>query len=161
MSELQSTLEESEKKDYIVGFIISKAPSLPFGYAMVNVGFKEGVEKGKLVIYQNFLVGKVEYVSNEHSLVKFFGNDKENRKLLVGTGRVIRTAEGNGNGSYLVEMPKDAETKSGEVVRLLEFPNYIFGETVLAGTLGNAEKKMFFAESPVNYFEVPFVKILK
>jgi cell shape-determining protein MreC len=61
----------------VIGFITSKAPAMPFGYAMIDLGIKDGIKTGDLAIYQNFLVGKIAYVSNEHSMIKFFGFEKK------------------------------------------------------------------------------------
>lgn len=155
-----SSSSVKSKGESVIGYITSRAPFIPFGYAFVNVGQKNGVRKGNLVTYNDFLVGQVYSALPENSLVKFFGYRDENRNLLIGLSRIAKTGTSNGNGAFSIEMPKDLSLKENEPVRLSEYPKYIFGETIFAGTLGSVEKNSFFAKSPVNYLEIPFVKIL-
>lgn len=155
-----SSSSEKSKGGSIIGYITSRAPFIPFGYALVNVGKKDGVKKGDLVTYNDFLVGQISSSLPENSLIKFFGYRDENRDLLVGLSRIAKIGTSNGNGAFSIEMPKDLTIAENEPVRLSEYPKYIFGETILAGTLGSIEKNSFFAKSPVNYLEIPFVKIL-
>jgi cell shape-determining protein MreC len=164
LKELRKTFGDKiptgQNKNEIVGFVTSKAPFVPFGYALVALGKKDGVQKGDVVLYNDFIVGQVESVLKENCFVKFFGYKEENRELLVGLSRIAKNGISNGTGAYEIDMPKDFSVKENEPVRLAEFPKYIFGETTLGGTLGNAEKNSSFAKSPVNYLEVPFVKIV-
>jgi hypothetical protein len=80
---------------------------------------------------------------------------------MIGENRIIKTAIGQGNGNFLFDLPKDTQIKEGEVVRIEEFSKYIFGETVSAGVLGNSDNKTLYAQSPINYLEIPFVTIKK
>lgn len=152
---------KKENKEKLIGFVISKAPAIPFGYAMIDIGTTTGLEKGNLAFYNNFLIGEVTYVSNDHSLIKFFGYNKENVKLIIGENRIIKDGIGTGNGGFIFNLPQGGIIKNGEIVRIQNFSKYIFGETLEVGALGNAEGKEVFAQSPVNYLEVPFIEIIK
>jgi len=122
-------LKEERKIDILGIEIISFHPSLWRKIAVVNVGEKEGISKGDLVINEEgFLVGKVIEVEQNYSRIIFINDFSFTLPVFVGDNFYGLLKGGWDKASLLyIETDKGVKTKDKVWVRpsMINLPIYI------------------------------------
>ncbi len=112
----------------IVAYIVSKPGFSPYDTFIIDVGEKDGVKAGDLVLAdRSIVIGEVESVLPGSSKVISYSSSGHKTEIFIGEKSIQTIAEGKGGGNFEVKLPRNAEVKEGDFVMLAKYPDRLFG----------------------------------
>jgi rod shape-determining protein MreC len=150
----------SEHPNLVLATILVKPSQSVYDTLVVDVGIKQGVNKGSMVYaLGNIPVGHVDMVYEDTSRIVLFSNPGEK------TGVSIRDISfdliGRGGGNFEMILPRDVVLEKGEQAVLPGITPRVVGivETIISDPRDAFKKALLV--SPVNISELRFVEIEK
>lgn len=143
-------------------FVIGKPPIVPYGTIAVDLGLNQGVGVGDIALAGDYIIGKVSAVSPNRSTVKLYGGKDEKLSLFVGEKRLPLDGQGAGLGAFRSVIANGSGNDFiNQNVRLVEYPDYIFGSVIEADPSEKDQDESLFIQSPVNIFELRIIDIIR
>ncbi|MGB8815797.1 MAG: rod shape-determining protein MreC [Minisyncoccia bacterium] len=146
----------------ILASVLEKPGLSPYDTLIVDVGKKDGISKGQLVMADSsVLIGEVAEVYDFSSKIKLYSSPGEKISVLVGSSNILKEAQGVGNGNYKIEVPKEIGVEVGDSIVIPSINVNIFGivEKIESKNTDSFEVVLF--KSPINIQELKFVEIVK
>lgn len=159
---LKELLGRNESVNTILASVLAQPNVSPYDTLVIDVGSKENVAVGdRVVVYGDFVVGKVAETRVRTSLVKLFSSPKEKNNVLISSINLLVTAEGRGGGNFEIKLPRGVSVSEGDSIIIPGNNTKIFGivEKIVATPTGAFQTILF--KSPVNMQEVRFVEVLR
>jgi rod shape-determining protein MreC len=145
--DLKEILNYDEKfSDYTLAKVLNKPPVSPFDTLVISLNKDKSVLNQKVYFF-DLPVGYISEIYNNSSIVKLYSSSGE--KIFVNIGNSVENieAKGVGDGTFKIEIPKDIDIKTGEIVTL------VTGDTV--GLVQGIEMESSNTFQNV-YFKYPF-----
>jgi len=145
----------------IFGSVLVKPNRSPYGGIIIDVGSKEGVKRGDLVLSEDRVVlGSAERVFAHTSVVKLFSSPEIETAILLGESELPFDAIGRGGGNFMVRIPRDVEVKTGDTVMLADDASMFLGR--ITTTLENQADSFQIAlfRSSTNLYESSWVEVV-
>lgn len=160
--ELKSLFSQTNKKNYILGSIISRPPKVPHDMIIIDAGSDNGVAEGMRVLaYSNTMIGMVAEVFPKISKIKLISFSGEETNVFFEEEKVSAPAVGLGGGNLEIKMPSSFKIKSGgKILTDGTFPLIIGEVGKIEIDLLNPFQKILF-RLPVNLNEIRSVLIEK
>jgi cell shape-determining protein MreC len=151
-----------EKDDRKLAVIISRPPKTPFDSFLIDSGENNGIEIGDYVYGEfDFLIGQVEVVSSQTSIIKLFSSPGMKKDVLIASSSTPVVVEGRGGGNFYIKVPKNIDVYEGDPVVVPGLSSSLLGvvEKVDGGE-GDAYSHIYF-KLPVNINSLRYVQIKK
>lgn len=150
------------KDNFILAGILSKPNKSPFDTLIIDIGEKNGITVGNLVIAKGGVpLGRIAEVYGISAKVLLFSTAGEKTEVVVGGSDVYLEAIGRGGGNFEINVPRDfIITEKAEAVLqgITPYTVAIF-EKVISDPRDSFVKALFV--SPVNIQELKFVEVKK
>lgn len=150
------------EEDIVLATILSKPNSSPYDTLIVDIGIKDSIKKGDLVLaLGDFIIGKVSKVYSNTAQVTLFSSPGEKITVHIGDKNILAFAEGKGGGNFSTRLPRGTEISEKDIIVL---PN------INLQVLGSVEKIVSSPENPfitilfknlVNVNELKWVEIIR
>ncbi|MDQ3076833.1 MAG: rod shape-determining protein MreC [bacterium] len=112
----------------IIAYIVSKPGFSPYDTLIIDVGEKDGVKAGDLVVAdRSIIIGEIESVLPGSSKVISYSSSGYKTDIFIGEKSIQTIAEGKGGGNFEVKLPRNADVKEGDTVMLSKYPDKLFG----------------------------------
>lgn len=109
----------------IIGKVFAKPPIVPYDTIMIDVGEKDGVEKGAKIMVQKIVIGEAEEVFSDSSRVTLYGKAGQKLNVFIGPNGFQTEAEGMGSGNFSARVLKNIPLTKGDNVFMAN-PRKIF-----------------------------------
>jgi cell shape-determining protein MreC len=160
--ELRAALGRPIHKEYILGDILSRPDATFYDTFVINVGRREGVVVGKLVLDREGLaVGYIERVDGYSSVVRLYSTPDEKLNVLVTTKDIPAIAIGRGGGNFAIELPRDLEVSVGSPITIPGAEHVVLGvvEYVELDQTNSLQTILF--RQPINIYTQKWILIEK
>lgn len=108
--------QQEGNQELIPAYITGRSPSGFIQTLTTNKGAKDGVQKGKPVVSQGFLIGVISQTSDQASEVFLINNSRSLIPVVLQDSRGSGLLKGGLEGLTAKEIPVDSEIKIGEQV---------------------------------------------
>lgn len=145
----------------LLGYVLQKPNHSPYDTLLLDIGSREGVSVGKLVVaYGEVPIGRVAEVYEKVSVVRMFSSPLQEIPVQIGDTKIESVAVGIGGGNFRMLLPKDTPISEGDIVTLSGFDNRILGtvEKINRSEAETFARIMF--KSPLSIYELSAVFVV-
>lgn len=160
--ELKTMFSRSDKKSYILGYIISRPPKSPYDMIVADAGSNDGVALGmKVVAHSDALIGYVAEVFPDTSKIKLLSFTGEEVSLIMENAKISAIGFGLGGGNIEIKIPSSVIVNIGDKILTDGSSHYLLGVVDKIETdLTNPFQKIIF-RMPINLNELQMIGIEK
>ena len=153
---------KSEHDDRLLSVILSRPPRVPYDALIIDIGEKHDIHVGDLVYAEmDYIIGHVEVVYPNSSIVKLFSAPGEKIDVLVGSSTIPVVAEGRGAGNFYIKVPKNVPIAEGDQIIVPGLKPIVLGTAEHVDTSeGEAFSHIYF-KLPVKLNALHYVQIKK
>lgn len=139
----------TDHDDRLLSVVLSRPPRVPYDSLVIDIGEDHGLHAGDLVYAEmDYIIGHIEVVNANSSIVKLFSAPGEKIDVLVGSSTIPVVAEGRGAGNFYIKVPKNILIVEGDEILV---PGI---HPILLGTAENLDTSEGEAFSHI-YFKLP------
>lgn len=118
-----------EEPPGVMARVLSRPPTTRYDTLIVDVGAREGVAVGDLVVYAGSVLGAVRSVTERTSIIVMYSSPGERTLVHVaGASTTPTVAEGMGAGNFRARVPRDVAVAEGAPVVLPHEPTLLLAE---------------------------------
>jgi len=160
---LKNILNRTNKKENLVLATILSKPSVSFfDTLIVDVGEKNGVLAGDLVLaYGDIPIGRVSEVYRNTSKITLFSSSGEKTTGIIKGKDIYVEVIGRGGNNFEIILPSDLNIYEGIKILLPDIYPYVFAEVKSIITDPRDLYQKALLVSPINVQEIKFVEIAK
>lgn len=152
-----------ENKDsFVLASILSKPGKSLFDTLIIDIGEKDGITLGNLVMAKGGVpLGRIAEVYGNSSKVLLFSTAGEKTEVVIGDKDIYLEAVGRGGGNFEINLPRDfsiIDKAEAVLPGITPYTVAIF-EKVISDPRDSFVKALFV--SPVNIQELKFVEVKK
>lgn len=141
--------------------ILSRAPQSPYGTLIVDGGSDLGIGIGDKVYFGEIIVGEVIETTPRSAKVGLISKEGERHDVVIMGPNLSVAAEGDGNGTLRIDLPKGIQIPDGSSVRLTGSPIALVGRILRSEIDRTDPFQHFFVQPPININEVQWLIIRK
>jgi len=162
----QQNIEYSEmllqkKEDGIFAGVVARPNVTEYDTILIDIGTEAGVKKGNLVqIDDNVAIGTVYETYPYSSKVRLFSSPGRTTDIFLGPKNIAVSANGEGGGALLSEVPKELDIKEGDAAVLSGSSGLIIAYVNSIEKNENDSFQKIRMTSPVSIFEMKFVQVI-
>lgn len=141
--------------------IIGDSSSLYKRQGIINAGAAKGIRKGQVVVSNNNLIGRIQYIGNKSSKVLFLTDINSHIPVLLSKSQENAIVAGNNNNQLLKlhYSAEDAEIKKGESV-YTSGDGMFFPAGIKVGTIYEIEKNNITVRPSADFYNLDYVRIV-
>ena len=109
-------VETQKDKELVPAKVIGYSPTGFFQTLKIDKGSKDGVQKGKAVISEGFLIGTIKELGNDYSEVSLITNNRSLVPVVLNQSRGTGLLRGGLKGLVIEDIPLDNKIINGESV---------------------------------------------
>lgn len=129
---------------------------------IINQGAQNGITKGeKIIAHNSIALGYVSDVYDVTSRVELYSETNQSVEGILFPHNINLIANGQGNGSFLIETPREIEVVEGDILYSLEQPGNIIGIVRTVEFDPRDPFKQVYLSYPVNPSQVQTVGVKK
>jgi len=153
---------KSEHDDRLLSVVLSRPPRVPYDSLIIDIGEKHDIHAGDLVYAEmDYVIGHVEVVYANSSVVKLFSSPGEKIDVLVGSSTIPVVAEGRGSGNFYIKVPKNIPIAEGDQIVTPGLRPIVLGTAEHVDTSeGEAFSHIYF-KLPVKLNALHYVQVKK
>ncbi|MCF7865031.1 MAG: hypothetical protein K9M11_00805 [Candidatus Pacebacteria bacterium] len=153
---------KTEHDDRLLSVILSRPPRIPYDSLIVDIGEDHDLSEGNLVYAEmDYIIGHIEVVNSNSSVVKLFSAPGEKIDVLVGSSTIPVVAEGRGAGNFYIKVPKNIPIAEGDQILVPGIRPIILGTAEhVDSSEGEAFSHIYF-KLPVKLNALHYVQIKK
>ena len=173
-SELLNLLGRKPESDFLIASILYRPPMSNFDTFIVDVGLKQGIQKGmRVMAYNDIILGEVEEVFESFSKIKlysYYGTQinvflkpfaQPSPSELEGSSGLSVMARAKGGENFEITLAKDIKVELGDKILTADLRPFILGEVQkIIKNESEPFQKIYF-RYPLNLNELRYVYILK
>lgn len=149
-------------RNLVLSYVLAKPGQTPYDTFIVDAGRDKGIQNGDAVFVGGAsMIGEILAVFADTSEARLFSSPGTKIEVLLGDKALALTAEGLGNGTFALHVPRDTEVKTGDVVLLPQRPPVFFGTVEAVGNAASDPVKIVLFRSAANAAEMKWVQIAK
>jgi cell shape-determining protein MreC len=146
----------------ILAQIISKPGFSPYDTVVLDVGEKEGVKPGDLLLAdQAVILGEIATVYAHSANALLYSSAEHKTDVFIGSTTLETTATGKGGGNFEIRLPRNADIKEGDIVTFAKSPNKVFGKVTAINVASADTFERILFRSAVDVSKLRFVTIEK
>lgn len=152
----------TEHDDRLLSVVLSRPPRVPYDSLVIDIGEDHELHPGDLVYAEmDYIIGHVEVVNSNSSIVKLFSAPGEKIDVLVGSSTIPVVAEGRGAGNFYIKVPKNIPIVEGDQILAPGIRPIVLGTAEHVDTSeGEAFSHIYF-KLPVKLNALHYVQIKK
>ncbi len=113
--------------DVVFAYVLKRPSATPYDTLVLGAGITEGVRVGDGVrVGGTQYIGTITRVNNNTSIATLYSTPENTHEVVI-ADILSGTAEGIGNGNFLITLPRDISVSEGMSVRLSSFPRTLLG----------------------------------
>lgn len=154
--------ETFNMENSILGLVLSRPNVSPYDTFVIDIGKNSGIkENNNVYVDGNILIGKVDKVYKNTSIVKLFSSPGEINQVFIGLQNILANAIGRGGGNFIVELPRGSEIKEGDIVTMQGIDIKLFA--IVEEVENNSSNPFItiFFKNPVNLNNIKWVIVKK
>lgn len=141
--------------------VLAKPSKSLYDTLVIDIGRREGVEKGDTVLYENsIMIGTIAAVFETTSVVKLFSSSGEDIDVTIGSKGIPAVAKGHGGGNFEIMIPRDAQISKGDSISAPSLVLHLLGVVEYIEEKPNDPLLRILFKSPVPLFEIEAVDVL-
>jgi len=159
---LKELLGRGTAEDTLLAGILSRPHSSLYDTFVIDIGRTDGVEEGaSVVVSGDIVIGVVERVFKNTSLVTLFSTPGVETEIVIGLQQIVATAIGRGGGNFVAQLPRDVGIEEGDSIVIPGVGIKLFGivETIEVDITQPFQTILF--KNPVNIAEIKWVQVVK
>jgi cell shape-determining protein MreC len=150
--------------DVIFSVVLMRPPKTSYDSLLIDIGEDHGLVMGDRVYAENeYLIGQVEEVRHNTSVIKLFSTPGEKIDVLIGTGSSTASviAEGMGAGNFYIKAPKNISIQESDPIVVHGIYSYILGSAEkIESSEGEAFNHIHF-KLPIKLNSLKYVQVKK
>lgn len=158
--ELKALLGRKENAEAVLGIVLSNPNQSPYDTLFIDVGEKQGVYSGMMVVSDSILLGVVDVAYQNISKVKLFSSPGAELRVLLGKEKIPTIAYGRGGGEFEARLPHDIKIKEGDAVLYSSLHNYLIGTVEYIESKPSSAIQEIFFRAPINIFTLRRVLVI-
>lgn len=141
--------------------IIGDSSSIYKRQGIINAGASDGIRKGQIVVSDNNLIGRVQYVGSNSSKVLFITDINSHIPVILSKSKKNAIIAGNNNNELLKlhYVPDDIEITKGESV-YTSGDGMFFPSGVKIGTVFKVERDNIRVKTSADFFNLDYIRIV-
>ncbi len=158
---LKELLGRSTDEVFLTSAVLTHPGASPYDTIVIDAGSLDGIVGGEYVVVSDVVVGVVENVFTNTSVVTLFSTQSVETRVMLGDQYIEAVAIGRGGGNFIVELPREVGIEVGDDVIMPGINTKLFGivEKVIIDPTQPFQKILF--KNSVNIAELGWVNILK
>lgn len=159
--ELKVLLGRDEKEGRILAGLLVSPPRVPYDSFVLDAGTEDGVAVGDDVLFGRTVLGRIAAVSRRTATGQLFSSPGVTTPVVIWRGglAVPAEAQGEGNGSFRIVVPKETGVAVGDRVVMPGIHPAQFGEVSAVLSDETDSFAAVFARNPVNVWSLRFLEI--
>ncbi|MCK5095888.1 MAG: rod shape-determining protein MreC [Candidatus Pacebacteria bacterium] len=158
--QLKEMLGRDDKESRIFAVVLANADQTLYDTIIVDVGVKQGVSKGDMVLLEDVAIGEVFETFYTSSKVKLYSSSGNIVEVIIGEEAIRVDALGYGAGNFEIKLPRNSGVSIGDTVYLPNiFPRVLGMIEEIDDNPNDAFERVLF-KSPINPFTLRFVEIV-
>ena len=150
-----------EETTSLLGVVLIKPSRSLYDTLIIDIGLRDGISKGDIVMaYGDVAIGRIDEVYNDSSRVKLFSSPGEEIDVLVGVSNIAATAEGVGNGNFLLKLPQGVDVAEGDIVSFPSLSPRLAGVVELIQVEPSGSFQQILFKSPINMHELKWIEVI-
>lgn len=149
----------AEDPERILAIVLAKPDRTPYDTLVIDVGKKNGVSAGNIIMIENVVLGEVAEVYQASSKVRLYSSYGEQVTVFIGNEAIMAEAKGLGGGNFEIELPQNVDVFIGDSVYISEFDPRILGVVEYINADANDAFEKILFRSPVSLFSLRFVDV--
>jgi len=158
--ELKNILGRSTERNIVLGTVLSRPHYSPYDLLFIDVGSRDKVRAGALVVFENVALGVVDTVYKGSAKVRLFSSPETKTLVTLGEGRIPATAYGRGGGTLEIKLPHSIPVKEGDIISYPGLANYILGIVAEVNMKSTSPFKTILFRTPVNIFTMRHIVVI-
>ncbi len=162
---LKNDLGRSSTPNSILATVIMRPPALPYDMLFIDLGSKDGISDGDLVVAGGTtVVGFISTLYSSKAEVTLFSTPGESFSALlhIADGSIIPvTISGQGGGSLFGEVPAGTSVIVGDSLELPSIWGGFIATVSAVNTQEGQSVEMIYLHMPVNPFTLQYVEVWK
>ncbi len=151
-----------KKENGVFGTIIARPNVTVYDTFLIDIGEKNGIKNGdKILANGNMILGTVEESYQNLAKARLFSTAGESSDALLGPDNLPVQLKGLGGGSFVADLPKEADVKEGDSASLSGFPEYIAAIVVSKEEKSNETFQKVYFRGPINIFDAKYIQVIK
>ena len=160
-SELLNLLGKKPETDFLIAAILFRPPSSDFDTFIIDVGQKDGVQKGmKVTAYGDILLGEISETFAGASKVKLYSYYETQINIFFEKANFYAPAFGRGGENFEITLAKDIDIEIGEKILTADLRPFILGEVQKIIKSESAPFQKIYFRYPINLNELRYIYIL-
>jgi cell shape-determining protein MreC len=158
--DLKSALSRDYERERIVASVLVRPSRTPYDILVVDRGREEGVIERSLVFAYNSPIGWVKDVYTHTSVVELFSTPGRKVDVRLGGTDTATIATGQGNGNFIIELPRDIMVEQGALVSIPRNSPSVIGIVAEVRSAPSDSLQTIFFRLPINLNELWLVDIV-
>lgn len=157
---LKEMLGRSIYENTILGSVLVRPGNTLYDTFIIDVGTNNNIQEGDYVIaYGDVVVGYIESVFSNTSVVKLFSSPGEQTDVLLGSDQIAAVAEGIGGGNFTISLPRGVEIHVGDTIVTPTIESQIIAlvEEVIVNPTDSFQTILF--KGPITLSELRFIEV--
>jgi len=161
-STLKELFDRTTEEDTVLAVVLARPNTSLYDTLIVDVGTKNGVVSGdKVVVSGDIVVGIVDKVFAQTTVIKLFSTPGEEVIVMIGTQQIETTATGRGGGNFVARLPRDVGVEEGDSIIMPGITIKLFGVIEKIVTDPTQPFQTILFKNPVNMAEIGWVQIIR
>ena len=161
--ELKEMLGRNSTSTVIMAYVLKKPPFSAYDSFILDVGSKEGIEKGdKVYAIGDVLLGEIVEVSGPYiSKAKLYSSYGEKYEVFIGADNIEATALGRGGGAFEITLPRDVKVAENDIITIPSLSTSVFGIVKSVEARASKTLSTILFSQPLNIYQQKWVEIRK
>ena len=157
--ELKKILGRESRVGGVLGVVLSHPGVSPYDIFLIDVGEREGIRVGSLVVFENALLGVVDTVYARHAKVRLFSSSGTELPVRIGKKQIPAVTHGKGGGMFEIKIPHDINVAEGDTITYPSIRNYTVGAVSRIASTTTSTFQTIEFRAPINIFTAKFVTV--
>jgi len=144
----------------ILAVVLAKPNITLYDTLIIDVGEKNKISLGDLVMVENIVIGEIVKVYQTSSKVRLYSTSGIKTNVFIGDSAIATEAIGLGGGNFKIELPQNLDVFVGDSVYISGISPYILGTIEFITKDANYALKEIMFRSPVSFFSLRFVDVV-
>ena len=139
----------------ILASVLSKPSRSSYDTLIIDVGLREGVSQGDLIIaFETVAIGSITEVFSHTSKVTLFSSPEQKTTVRLEASNLAKEIIGQGGGAFVFTLPRDIAVSRGEMLSLPGLNQKVVGIVTNIQTFPDNPFQSITAKLPINIFEL-------
>jgi len=147
-------------EESVLGRVLARPSASPYDTFVLDVGQRNSVSEGDLVIADGIAIGVIAHVFWHTSVAKLFSAPGVVSVVSIDETSTPIEAQGRGAGNFIAKVPRNIDVVEGSVVMLPDFNPRVFAVVERVAAEASDPFRTIYFRLPINFSEIDFVEVV-